>query len=201
MGNNSNRIRISGTVEDRAVFSHSVYGESFYSFKISSRRRSGTADIINVTISERLFETIPKKGEKISIKGQIRTYNENIDGKNHLKIVMFCLDSPEESAFDVNEVFLDGFICRKPYYRISPSGREICDIMLAVNRLGGKSDYIPCIAWGRNARFMETMNIGDRIQFNGRFQSREYRKPISDGSAINKTAYEVSVISLEKIDY
>lgn len=197
MNSDTNRIRLAGRVEEDAVFSHSMYGEEFYDFKLAVKRRSGAEDIINVTLSDRLAGTMPLSGEKLAVSGQIRTYNEICDGNNRLKVIMFCLDSPEQYYIDINEVILDGYLCKKPYYRITPAGREICDIMLAVNRFGGKSDYIPCIAWGRNARFVDTLDIGAHIRIKGRFQSRKYEKKDPDGSSITRMAYEVSVISLE----
>jgi len=196
----TNHIRLAGRVEEGAVFSHNIYGEDFYEIRLAVKRRSGTKDILNVTVSDRLMTVFPEQGDFISLKGQIRTYNERHEGTNRLKIVMFCLYPPEPYITDINEVTLKGFICRKPYYRRSPAGREICDIMLAVNRFGGKSDYIPCIAWGRNARYAETLKTGAHVRFSGRLQSREYVKITDDGSAITKTAFEVSVTSMELIE-
>ncbi len=197
MNSETNRIRLAGRVEEDAVYSHSMFGEKFYNVKLAVKRRSGNTDTLNITLSDRLTADMPRAGEDISVSGQIRTYNEVSDEGNRLKIIVFCQRAPEPASFHVNEVYLKGYLCRKPYYRITPSGRELCDIMLAVNRYGGKSDYIPCIAWGRNARYMDTLDIGTPVSFSGRLQSRIYTKVNPDGSAITKTAYEVSVMSLE----
>ena len=200
MSQETNRIRLAGTVAEDVKYSHSMYGESFYDFPLKVRRRSGNHDVLNVTISDRLMTEIPRTGDDISIKGQIRTYNENLSGTNRLKIVVFCLNPPETAAYHVNEVFLEGYLCREPYYRITPSGRELSDIILAVNRGIGKSDYIPCIVWGRNARYLQNMHTGTHLKISGRLQSRMYNKVFDDGSAIKRTAYEVSVVSLEVLE-
>lgn len=138
-------------------------------------------------------------GLRLSVEGQIRTYNEDENGRNKLNIVVFARDiklADEEEA-DKNEVYLEGFLCKKPLLRTSPLGRKICDLMLAVNRMYNKSDYIPCIAWGRSAVYSSTLDVGDRIILKGRIQSRQYRKKTEDGTVLEKTAFEVSVLQLE----
>ena len=178
-------------------------------------RLSGTSDLIPITISERLItEETLKEGQKLLVKGQFRSYNSYESEKNRLILTVFAKDvriiideeeNEEESEFvkkDVitNEVVLVGYICKKPIYRQTPFGREIADILLAVNRAYNKSDYIPCIAWGRNARFCQNLEIGSRIKLVGRVQSRNYEKKHEDGTVEIRVAYEVSIGSLEVIE-
>jgi single-stranded DNA-binding protein len=143
-------------------------------------------------------------GDSVVIEGQIRSYNKFIDGGNRLIITVFARDIKlvQESEYikNPNQVFLDGFICKQPVYRVTPLNREISDLLLAVNRSYNKSDYVPCIAWGRNARFCSNLKIGERIKLWGRLQSREYQKHISEQEVINKTTYEVSIAKLELAD-
>ena len=188
MNADSNRIILAGTVEQPLCYSHRIYGENFFHLMLAVRRRSGNVDYLPVTVSERLITHSPVTGERCRIEGQIRTYNEYCESEE-VRIPMY----------DRNEVDLAGFICRTPYYRVSPLGREICDIMLASNRTHGKSDYIPCITWGRSARFCANLEVGSAVQLKGRFQSRVYRKALADGRSELRTAYEVSVVMIEMI--
>jgi primosomal replication protein N len=203
MNSENNRIVLNGTVEEPLCYSHRIYGENFFTLMLGVRRRSGTVDHLPVTVSERLVNHNPVTGERCMIEGQIRTYNEFYDMKNHLNIIVFCREihfNDEDvkiSSYDRNDVTLTGFTCRKPYYRVSPLGREICDIMLASNRIHGKSDYIPCIIWGRNARFCSKLEIGASVSIKGRLQSRVYKKITEDGSTELRTAYEVSAGTVE----
>ena len=204
----NNHLVLVGKVTSEKRFSHEIYGEKFYIFDLSVPRLSGNADIIPVTISERLLTnqdiTI---GNKIEIDGQFRSYNSYEQEKNKLILTVFAKDvqflENQEDEIEIrkdqvsNEVVLDGFICKKPIYRKTPFGREISDILLAVNRAYNKSDYIPCIAWGRNARFCENVPVGTEVRIIGRVQSREYEKKYEDGTIEKKVAYEVSVSSLE----
>ena len=204
----NNHLKLVGKVTSEKKFSHEIYGEKFYIFNLSVPRLSGNADNIPVTISERLLTnqdiTI---GAKLEIEGQFRSYNSYDHEKNRLILTVFVKDvqflenQEEEVEFRKdqisNEVVLDGFICKKPIYRKTPFGREISDILLAVNRAYNKSDYIPCIAWGRNARFCENVPVGTEVRIVGRVQSREYEKKYEDGTVEKKAAYEVSVSSLE----
>ena len=205
MNADSNRIILAGTVEQPLCYSHRIYGENFFNLMLAVRRRSGNVDYLPVSVSERLITHSPVTGERCRIEGQIRTYNEYCDMKNHLRVIVFCREIQFESEevripmYDRNEVDLAGFICRTPYYRVSPLGREICDIMLASNRTHGKSDYIPCITWGRSARFCADLEVGSAVQLKGRFQSRVYRKALADGRSELRTAYEVSVVMIEMI--
>ena len=205
----NNHLTLVGKVTSDKRFSHEIYGEKFYIFDLSVPRLSGNADVIPVTISERLLTTQDVFiGAKLQIDGQFRSYNSYDNEKNKLILTVFVKDvqfleenqeEEEEVRRDVvsNEVVLDGYICKKPIYRKTPFGREISDILLAVNRAYNKSDYIPCIAWGRNARFCENVAVGTEVRVIGRVQSREYEKKHEDGTVEKKVAYEVSVSSLE----
>ena len=199
----TNSAKVFGTVCSAAVFSHEVYGEGFYSFFVTVPRLSDTNDIIPIMISERLIA--PDEicvGEKVYINGQFRSYNNYSDTGSKLMLTVFAREifmGDNESATP-NEITLTGFICKPPVYRHTPFGREIADILLAVNRSYNKSDYIPCIAWGRNARFCRGLEVGSKITLSGRIQSREYRKKVSEDEYVTKTAYEVSVIKLENYD-
>ena len=204
----NNHLTLVGKVTSEKRFSHEIYGEKFYIFDLSVPRLSGNADMIPVTISERLLTTQDIAiGSKIEVDGQFRSYNSYDNEKNKLILTVFAkdvkfLENQEEeieASKDIisNEVILDGFICKKPIYRKTPFGREISDVLLAVNRAYNKSDYIPCIAWGRNARFCENMPVGTEVRIIGRVQSREYEKKHEDGTVEKRVAYEVSVASLE----
>ena len=207
----NNHIILVGKVTSEKRFSHEIYGEKFYIFDLSVPRLSGNADIIPITISERLMVNgdLPIN-TKITVEGQFRSYNSYGEGKNKLVLTVFAknvtlLDDQESEVearkdFISNEVTLIGYICKKPVYRQTPFGREIADILLAVNRAYSKSDYIPCIAWGRTARFCENMEVGTEVKIVGRVQSRQYEKKHEDGTIENKVAYEVSVGSLEVIE-
>lgn len=197
----TNKIELCGTVVSKPLYSHKSYGEVFYHMELAIERKSGYSDNIPLIISERLIwdEEIPL-GSYVSLIGQIRTYNEVIEGKNKLNIVAFVREFTieEGESADINRVTLEGYLCKNPVRRVSPLGREICDIMLAVNRMYNKSDYIPCIAWGRNAAYAGGLDVGTRIKVGGRIQSREYKKKNEDGSMIEKIAYEVSIINIEE---
>ena len=211
--NNSenNQLVLVGKVTSEKRFSHEIYGEKFYIFDLSVPRLSGNADNIPITISERLLlEEDLSVGKNIIIEGQFRSYNSFENEKNRLVLTVFAkeikfLEEQEEEFKPTkentsNEVILDGFICKKPIYRKTPFGREIADVLLAVNRAYNKSDYIPCIAWGRNARFCENIPVGTEVKVVGRVQSRQYEKKYEDGTSEIRVAYEVSVASLEVID-
>ena len=207
----NNQLVLIGKVTSEKRFSHEIYGEKFYIFDLSVPRLSGNADNIPITISERLLvEEDLEIGKNVIIEGQFRSYNSYENEKNRLVLTVFAKEikfgnegeeefkpSKENSS---NEVILDGFICKKPIYRKTPFGREIADILLAVNRAYNKSDYIPCIAWGRNARFCENIPVGTEVRIIGRVQSRQYEKKYEDGTSEIRIAYEVSVASLEVID-
>lgn len=197
----TNQVIITGKVVDECQLSHELYGEKFYEFKLEVPRLSESADILSVTISERLVtEGLLVNGNFVSVEGQFRSYNNRKDNGNKLKLVIFARDVKEIKEEDIknpNYVLLDGFLCKEPIYRTTPLGREICDIILAVNRAYHKSDYIPIITWGRNARFSQKLNVGDNVKVWGRIQSRDYEKKLDNGEVIRRTAYEVSVSKME----
>lgn len=207
----NNQLVLVGKVTSDKRLSHEIYGEKFYIFDLSVPRLSGNADNIPITISERLLlEEDLEVGKNVMIEGQFRSYNSFENEKNRLVLTVFAKEikfaENQEEEFKPskentsNEVILDGFICKKPIYRKTPFGREIADILLAVNRAYNKSDYIPCIAWGRNARFCENIPVGTEVRIIGRVQSRQYEKKYEDGTSEVKIAYEVSVASLEVIN-
>lgn len=197
----TNRVELSGTVLSEPEFSHKSYGESFFQFLLGVERKSGYRDEIQVLASDRLISMEHLcTGRQVCVLGQIRTYNEFMDGRNKLSVVVFAREVTDECTHigDENTVELEGYICKAPIKRVSPLGREICDIMLAVNRMYNKSDYIPCIAWGRNAVYAGSLPVGERLAITGRIQSREYRKKDCEGNAEVKVAYEVSVLKIEE---
>ncbi len=209
----NNYLTLVGKVTGEKEFSHEIYGERFYVFKLAILRLSGNEDIIPITISERLIqEDTLKEGKKLLVKGQFRSYNSYENERNRLILTVFAKDvmeveENEEEENEIvrkdsitNEVVLMGYICKKPIYRQTPFGREISDILLAVNRAYNKSDYIPCIAWGRNARFCQNLEVGSQVKIVGRVQSRTYEKKYEDGTSQTRVAYEVSIGSLEVID-
>ena len=207
----NNHITLVGKITDEKKFSHEIYGEKFYTFDLSVPRLSGNADIIPVTISERLFKDEDLVvDKKVKITGQFRSYNSYENERNRLILTVFAKDieflpNQEEEVVaskDLisNEVILTGYICKTPIYRQTPFGREIADILLAVNRAYNKSDYIPCITWGRNARFCSKMEVGTEVKVIGRVQSRQYEKKHEDGTVEQKVAYEVSISNLEVVD-
>lgn len=207
----NNHLVLVGKVTSDKRFSHEIYGEKFYIFDLAVPRLSGNADIIPITVSERLLSindlTIDSK---ITVEGQFRSYNSYENERNKLVLTVFAKDikfiEDQEAEIEVskdvvsNEVTLNGYICKKPIYRQTPFGREIADLLLAVNRAYNKSDYIPCIAWGRNARFCENIPVGTEVKIVGRVQSRTYEKKYEDGRVETKVAYEVSVSSLEVVN-
>ena len=209
----NNHLILVGKVTSEKRFSHEIYGEKFYIFDMEVPRLSDTTDIIPITASERIInDELIAIGNKLIIKGQFRSYNSYENERNKLILTVFAKDvilaedenlseeEKEETQRTSNEVTLVGYICKKPIYRQTPFGREIADILLAVNRAYNKSDYIPSIAWGRNARFSKNLPTGTEVKIIGRVQSRNYEKKHEDGTIENRVAYEVSISSLEVID-
>ena len=210
----NNYLTLVGKVTGEKKFSHEIYGEKFYVFNLEIARLSGNADIIPITVSERIItDEMLMQGKKLLVKGQFRSYNSYDNEKNRLILTVFAKDvveveeNNEEEENEMakkdtvtNEVVLVGYICKKPIYRQTPFGREIADVLLAVNRAYNKSDYIPTIAWGRNARFCQNLEVGTKVKLVGRVQSRMYEKKHEDGTVENRVAYEVSVGSLEIVD-
>lgn len=201
--NNNNLAEVCGIVDDELQFNHEIFGESFYTFTLKIPRLSGTSDKIKVMVSDRLLSDLPLNvGDFVEISGQFRSYNSYENGDNRLILTVFAKDImllDSESTKNPNSLFLNGYVCKEPVYRTTPFGREITDILLAVNRTYNKSDYIPVIAWGRNARYCKGFHVGDNVRVWGRIQSRDYQKRLSDEEVITKTAYEVSVSKLELV--
>ncbi len=197
----NNKVYISGEIASEAKFSHEVYGEGFYEFTVKVMRLSGQPDLLPVTVSERIMTDDMKPGAKLSALGQFRSYNKLEGGKSRLMLTVFVRELlPEQTSKNPNSIVLSGYICKPPVYRTTPFNREIADLLIAVNRSYNKSDYIPAIAWGRNARFVRGLSVGDRVALSGRIQSREYQKKQPDESFVTMTAYEVSISKLAAFD-
>ena len=196
------KVYLMGEIVSDATFSHEVYGEGFYEFFVKVLRLSGQADILPVTLSERLIQDgMLCKGKSICALGQFRSYNKMENGKSRLMLTVFIRELLSSApGKNPNSILLGGYICKPPIYRTTPFNREIADILIAVNRAYNKSDYIPCIAWGRNARFVKNLCVGDKIAVSGRIQSREYQKKLSETEVKMMTAYEVSVSKLAAFD-
>ena len=199
----NNQVTIMGKVATEFSFSHEVFGEGFYMVEVEVKRLSNSEDRIPLMISERLIDvTQDYTGEYIMVHGQFRSYNRHEEQKNRLVLSVFVREisfmEEEPDGTKTNSIWLDGYICKEPIYRKTPLGREIADLLLAVNRAYGKSDYMPCIGWGRNARYASGFEVGEHVQLLGRIQSREYVKRISDTETEKRIAYEVSVSKLEK---
>lgn len=198
----TNVVYLRGELDENMEFSHEIFGEKFFNAKIKINRLSESYDILPLTVSERLLQDIDiKSNNKVNVIGQLRSYNKNIDNRNRLVLTVFVreIKQVEDENKDPNSIFLDGYICKEPIYRKTPLGREITDLLVAINRPYNKSDYIPSIVWGRNAKFAKTLKVGDRIQMWGRVQSREYEKKVENGEAIKKVAYEVSISKIKKL--
>ena len=194
-----------GEIASPFFFSHEVYGEGFYMVDVQVKRLSNSEDRIPLMVSERLIDVSQDYiGEFIMVSGQFRSYNRHDEQKNRLVLSVFVREvefiKEELDGAKTNNIFLDGYICKLPVYRKTPLGREIADLLLAVNRPYGKSDYIPCICWGRNARFASTFEVGEHVQVIGRIQSREYIKKLSETETEKRVAYEVSVSKLECLE-
>ena len=201
----NNQVSIAGEVISDFTFSHDVFGEGFYILEVVVSRLSNSYDMIPIMVSERLTDVKQDyKGKFVEILGQFRSYNRHEESKNKLVLSVFAREVKIEDELSENAkpnyIFLDGFVCKPPIYRKTPLGREIADVLLAVNRPYGKSDYIPCICWGRNARFAESFSVGGHVQIWGRIQSREYQKKINDTEFEKRVAYEVSVSKLEYLE-
>lgn len=201
----NNQVTMMGEIVSAFQFSHEVFGEGFYMVELAVSRLSNYSDYIPLMISERLIDTEQDyTGQFIRVSGQFRSYNRHEEKKNRLVLSVFVrelefLDEIDENE-KTNQIFLDGYICKEPIYRKTPLGREIADVLLAVNRSYGKSDYIPCICWGRNARFASGFTVGSHIQILGRVQSREYVKRISEEEVEHRMAYEVSVSKVDLLE-
>jgi len=199
----NNRVFVAGTVTDELVYSHELFGETFFETQICVPRLSEHKDLLPLTVSERLIEGGKLSvGARVAVNGQFRSYNKIVDDKSRLMLTIFARDITLTEVQDANPNTADfiGYVCKPPIFRTTPFNREICDLLIAVNRAYNKSDYIPCIAWGRNARFAKAITVGRKIRISGRIQSREYTKKLSEEETEKKTAYEISVnqISLDE---
>lgn len=198
----NNVVELDGRIISDFSFSHEIFGEGFYLFDLEVARLSGQLDVIPIMISDRIIDVNQNYiGMSISVRGQFRSYNKHEEKKNRLVLSVFArefefLEDNADEA-DKNSIFIDGYICKEPVYRKTPLGREIADLLLAVNRPYGKSDYIPCIVWGRNAVFCTSLTVGERLKVSGRIQSRSYIKKVNE-EEITRVAYEVSVSKLSK---
>ena len=202
MENPNNRIVAAGRLEDSLTLSHEVMNEPFYAGTLLVKRLSGAVDRLPVTIPGKLLAVSEIDYDKLMLmSGQVRSYNKVVDGSGRLMVTLFVQNMAETAENDtMNKVTLTGVLCKPPIYRSTPFGREICDMMLAVNRAFGKSDYIPCIAWGRNAQYAARFGVGDQLRLSGRLQSREYQKLLENGEYMIRNAYEVSAFTLESAD-
>lgn len=197
MQDTTNSVSIAGRLKSLEL-SHKIYGEAFYTFYLECERLSDKTDVLPVTVSERLLEKHPLcDGESVMVRGQLRSYNKLVDGKVRLYLTVFARDIGEATT-SINEIEMKGFVCKPPVFRVTPFGREITDILVAVNRAYNKSDYIPSIVWGRNARFASAFEVGDKVTVFGRVQSRQYEKVLESGEKITRVAYEVSISRLSK---
>lgn len=201
----NNQVSVMGKIASQFTFSHQVFGEGFYTVDLLVKRLSDSEDLIPLMVSERLMDvTEDYEGEYIQVQGQFRSYNRHEEKKNRLVLSVFVREvsfvEEEDDSIKTNQIFLDGYICKPPVYRKTPLGREIADLLIAVNRPYGKSDYIPCICWGRNARYASAFEVGGHVLLWGRIQSREYMKRVDDTETEKRIAYEVSVSKLEYID-
>ena len=198
----NNNVELWGKIKTNPEYSHTVVGENFYEFLLEVPRLSDSSDIIPITISEKLFTKDSIKVDTlIALSGQFRSYNKLIDGKSKLMLTVFVREITNVDANkNPNIITLKGFLCKEPIFRTTPFKREICDILLAVNRAYNKSDYIPCIAWGRNARFVKNLPVGTKLEIEGRIQSRVYQKKLNEDEVVNKTAYEISISKVSVLE-
>ncbi|HIX59636.1 MAG TPA: single-stranded DNA-binding protein [Candidatus Blautia gallistercoris] len=201
----NNQVSMMGKIASQFTFSHQVFGEGFYTVELLVKRLSDSEDRIPLMVSERLVEvTQDYEGEYIQVQGQFRSYNRHEEKRNRLVLSVFVRElsfvEEEDDSITVNQIFLDGYICKPPVYRKTPLGREIADLLMAVNRPYGKSDYIPCICWGRNARYASAFEVGGHVLIWGRIQSREYMKKLGENEMEKRVAYEVSVSKLEYLE-
>lgn len=205
MNKENNNVVMSGEIVTDFEFSHEVFGEGFYMVNVSVNRLSNQPDVIPLMVSERLVDvTQSYAGMLVEVNGQFRSYNRHEGAKNRLVLSIFVREwdfvDTDSEAGRTNQIFLDGYICKSPIYRKTPLGREIADVLVAVNRPYSKSDYIPCVLWGRNARYISRLEVGAHIQLEGRIQSREYIKKLDDGTQETRTAYEVSVSRIDVVE-
>lgn len=197
----NNNVTLCGTVKGEPTFSHEVFGEKFYEVKLAVKRLSGMDDLLPVSVSEHLLCDKFVDGNEVTVKGQFRSYNKIVGERSKLMLTVFVRDVEDfDPTVNPNTMQLSGYICKQPIYRTTPFNREICDLLVAVNRQYNKSDYIPCIVWGRNARFADKLAVGQHVEIVGRVQSRNYQKRLDDETVVTRTAYEVSVGKISLVD-
>ena len=196
---NNNKVFLLGKIETEPVFSHETFGEAFYEMQMSVPRLSEHNDLIPITVSEKLLTNNKfDVGNKVAIKGQFRSYNKLVDGASKLVLTVFVREIIEvDESMNPNIIEIVGYVCKPPIYRTTPFKREICDVLVAVNRAYNKSDYLACIAWGRNAKYIKDAEVGTQISIVGRIQSRDYQKKLSETETVTKTAYEISVSKIQ----
>ena len=196
----NNTVTLCGRVESEPIYSHEIYGEKFYEVSLAVKRLSGMEDYLPISVSEHLLGDSFHEGNVVTVSGQFRSYNKMIEDKSKLMLTVFVRDVlPYDETINPNTLELTGYVCKPPIYRTTPFNREICDVLIAVNRQYNKSDYIPCIVWGRNARFAGTLAVGEHVNVVGRVQSRNYQKRLDDDTVVTRTAYEVSVSKITVI--
>ena len=198
----NNKVNIAGVICSDFTYSHTLCGEKFYIADLEVERTSGNSDIIPIMVSDRMIKIEDLTGVSVEITGQFRSYNKNIDGKTKLLLTVFVLEIEvlENFTYNNNNVELVGYICKEPIYRTTPLGKEITDVLLAVNRQCRKTDYIPCICWGRNARYVGDLSVGTKISISGRIQSRTFLKKIDEETTEERVAYELSASKVEVIE-
>ena len=201
----NNQVTIVGTVDSEFTYSHEVFGEGFYMLEVVVNRLSHMEDRIPLMVSERLVDVKESyRGKIVEVHGQFRSYNKHEESRNRLILSVFVREvavvGEEGTLTKPNSIYLDGYICKPPVYRMTPLGREIADLLMAVNRPYGKSDYLPCICWGRNARFAGKFEVGTHIHLWGRIQSRTYQKRLDNDVVEKRTAYEISVSKIECVE-
>ena len=197
----NNSITLSGLVSSEPTYSHEIYGEKFYEVTLAVKRLSGMEDYLPISVSEHLMSDAFHEGQYVTVSGQFRSYNKMVGDKSKLMLTVFVRDVlPYDETINPNTLELTGYICKPPIYRTTPFNREICDVLIAVNRQYNKSDYIPLIVWGRNARFAASLEVGEHINIVGRAQSRNYQKKLDSDTVVTRTAYEVSVSKLTRLD-
>ncbi len=195
-----NQITLRGTLQSLPTYSHENHGRRFFRFLLDVPRLSGAVDTLPIIAQEQVVNTIDLSGgEMLTVTGQIRSHNNRVDGVRHLLIFVFATDIIAEDGEPVNEVLVEGPLCKEPTYRQTPLGRDICDVMLAVPRAFRRADYLPCILWGRTAQEVSSCHTRDCIRINGRLQSRGYTK-MTDNGPQQRTAYEISALTAEILD-
>lgn len=199
-GWNENRALLRGTAAAEPVLSHETHGVVYETFPLAVRRLSGSEDRVNVLVPRALLEQRPvTEGMELEVEGEVRSFNNKSRQGSRLVITLYAKDLRSGGGEHDNRLALAGVLCKPPVLRRTPLGREICDLMLAVNRRYGRADYLPCIAWGGLARYCGALEVGDGVRLEGRLQSRSYTK-VQDGISQERTAYEVSIMHLEAVE-